>query len=328
MVIFKFEPLYKIRPWGGNFIEKQFKRKIIPESAHIGESWEIVDRPKDQSIVNEGKHQGCTLRQIILNNCRDIMGPNWNKNARFPILVKWLDCKERLSLQVHPPKRIAKQLGGQPKTENWYVANTTGNSGLFIGFKKCTDQKVLRKALEDGDAESLCFRTTSDKGDSILVESGRIHAIDKGNLILEIQQNSDTTYRVYDWGRVDLDNKPRKLHINESLQSINFKDIKPQLIKNNNDIKQMVLASCENFRITKFIFFKGTKFLIKNENIECILLHLVEGKMKIDGTTINKGDQVMSPYFSACELTILEDSIVLITDHFVNQQNLDCALSN
>ena len=328
MVIFKFEPLYKIRPWGGNFIKRQFNRKIKPESSHIGESWEIVDRPEDQSIVNEGKHKGFTLRQIILNNCHNIMGPNWKQNARFPILVKWLDCKERLSLQVHPPKRIAKKLGGQPKTENWYVANTTANSGLFIGFKKNTDPKVFQKALKDGKAESLCYRTSSNKGDSILVESGRIHAIDKGNLILEIQQNSDTTYRVYDWDRVDLDNKPRKLHINESLKSINFKDIKPQLIKNNKDIKQLEIANCENFRITKYLFRKGTEFFIKKENIECILLHLVEGKMKIDAKTINKGEQLMSPYSSACKLTILEDSILLITDHFVNEQNLNCALSN
>jgi mannose-6-phosphate isomerase len=297
MVIFKFEPLYKIRPWGGNFIKRQFNRKIKPESSHIGESWEIVDRPEDQSIVNDGKHKGLTLRQIILNNCHDIMGPNWKQNARFPILVKWLDCKERLSLQVHPPKKIAKKLGGQPKTENWYVANTTENSGLFIGFKKITDQKVFQKALKDGKAESLCYRTTSNKGDSILVESGRIHAIDKGNLILEIQQNSDTTYRVYDWGRVDLDNKPRRLHINESLKSINFKDIKPQLIKNNKNTKQLEIANCENFRITKYLFRKGTEFLIKKENVECNLLHLVEGKMKIDAITVKKGTKLCLPIF-------------------------------
>lgn len=328
MVIFKFEPLYKTRPWGGSFIERQFNRKIIPESSHVGESWEIVDRPEDQSIISEGDYKGHTLRKIILENCHDIMGPNWNQNARFPILVKWLDCKERLSLQVHPPKKIAKLLGGQPKTENWYIANTTENSGLFIGFKKVTDPEVFQKALKDGKAESLCFRTTSSKGDSILVESGRIHAIDKGNLILEIQQNSDTTYRVYDWGRVGLDKKPRKLHINESLKSINFKDIKPKLIKNNKDIKQLELANCENFRIIKYIFSKFTEFLIKKENIECILLHLVEGKMKINEMTVNKGEQVMSPYFSACKINILEDSVLLITDHFVNQQNLDSALSN
>ena len=328
MVIFKFEPLYKIRPWGGNFIESQFNRKIIPKSSYIGESWEIVDRLEDQSIINDGDYKGYTLRQIILENCYDIMGPNWDQNARFPILVKWLDCKERLSLQVHPPKKIARQLGGQPKTENWYIANSTENSGLFIGFKKVTDPEVFKKALQDGKAESLCYRTSSSKGDSILVESGRIHAIDKGNLILEIQQNSDTTYRVYDWERVGVDKKPRKLHIHESLKCINFKDIKPKLIKNNKDIKKLELANCENFRITKYIFSKSTEFLIKKENIECILLHLVEGRVEINGMTVNKGEQVMSPYFSACEIKMLEDSVLLITDHFVNQQNLDSALSN
>ena len=100
------------------------------------------------------------------------------------------------------------------------------------------------------------------------------------------------------------------------------------MIKNNKDIEQLEIANCENFRITKYLFRKDTEFLIKRENIECILLHLVEGRIKIDAITVNKGEQIMSPYFSACELTILEDSVLLITDHFVNQQNLDCALSN
>jgi mannose-6-phosphate isomerase len=328
MVIFKFEPLYKIRPWGGTYIKNQFNRKIELQSSRIGESWEIVDRPRDQSFVSTGNHKGCSLRQIILNDCHGIMGPNWDPNAAFPILVKWLDCKERLSLQVHPPEEIAKQLGGQPKTENWYIANSTEKAGLFIGFKKPTDKKIFRKALQNNMAESLCFRTNSCKGDSILVESGRIHAIDKGNLILEIQQNSDTTYRVYDWGRVDLNNKPRKLHLEQSLQSINFKDTKPRIIKHTNDLEQIELANCENFRIIKHNLKKGTKFLIKKENIECVLLHLIEGHLKIDDAYIHKGEQIMSPYFSACELTILEDSILLVTDHFVNQQNLDCTLSH
>lgn len=328
MVIFKFEPLYKVRPWGGTIIKKRFCREINAKSNNIGESWEVVDRAEAQSVVNDGPMKGQSLRQIIQNNSNDIMGPNWNKNARFPILVKWLDCKERLSLQVHPPKEIAVQLGGQPKTENWYVANSNANAGLFLGFKKNTKQKQFEKALKDGIVESICHRTKSCIGDSILVESGRIHAIDKGNLILEIQQNSDTTYRVYDWGRVDENKKPRKLHIKESLQCINFNDVKPEIIRTNRTNKKRVIADCDNFRITKFNLKADSKFIIKHAKTECILLHLIEGSIRIDNTIIKNGEQVLSPYFSECKLTILEDSTFLVTDHFVNQQNLDISLSN
>jgi mannose-6-phosphate isomerase len=328
MIIFKFEPLYKTRPWGGTRIRKQFNRKIKIESSRIGESWEIVDRQKNQSVVSLGKYKGQSLRKIISNDCNSIMGPNWNPKIPFPILVKWLDCKERLSLQVHPPEKVAQLFGGQPKTENWYIANCEEKAGLFIGFNKSTNKQIFQKALQDGSTESLCYRMNSSKGDSILVESGRIHAIDKGNLILEIQQNSDTTYRVYDWGRVDINNKPRQLHLEESLKSIDFKDTKRNVIKHNVNLEKIELANCKNFRITKHNLKKGTKFMLKKEFTECILLHLIEGKFKVSDSVVNAGEQIMSPYFSACELTILEESILLVTDQFVNQQNLTCSLSH
>ena len=129
-----------------------------------------------------------TIREILELNHPQIMGPGWDQKKRFPILVKWLDCAKRLSLQVHPPKELANSLKGEPKTENWYIAHTWSDSGIYVGLKSGTTKDKFLKALVEKRLESVCHRIPSSAGDSILVESGRLHAIDAGNLILEIQQ--------------------------------------------------------------------------------------------------------------------------------------------
>ena len=328
MNIIKFDPLYHRRPWGGTTIKDFFDRKIKFKSNNIGESWEIVDRREAQSLVVNGTYKGKTLRELISEHCQIIMGPNWPKNARFPILVKWLDCTERLSLQVHPPEQVANDLGGEPKTENWYVARATENAGLFIGLKRNSTKQKFKSAINSEKAETLCHRVKSKGGDSILVESGRIHAIDKGNLILEIQQNSDTTYRVYDWGRLGINNKPRELHIEESLKSINFNDIEPKLLNTQNSGKSIQLTKCKYFRITKYKAHKGEDMCIKKANVDCAIIHLVSGLIKVGKDLINKGEQILSPYDSECILTIVNDSTLLVTDQFVNKHNLDGIDSN
>jgi mannose-6-phosphate isomerase len=320
--IIKFDPLYQERPWGGTTIKEFFDRKIKLKSNKIGESWEIVDRPEAQSLAINGTYKRRTLRQIISNHCQIIMGPNWSKNARFPILVKWLDCTERLSLQVHPPEEVAHDLGGEPKTENWYIANATENAALFIGHKRNVSKQKFKSAITSEKVETLCHRVKSKEGDSILVESGRIHAIDQGNLILEIQQNSDTTYRVYDWGRLGINNKPRELHIEESLKSINFNDIEPTLLNTQNSGKIVQLAKCKFFRITKYDARKGEEILIKKAKVDCAIIHLVSGFLKVGKDFINKGEQVLSPYESECILTVVNHSTFLVTDQFVNKHNL------
>jgi len=123
----RFQPLYRERVWGGRMLETTFGR-TLPPSSPIGESWEIVDRPEAQSIVASGSLAGMTLRAVIEKHGAAVMGPSWPAERRFPLLVKWLDCRERLSLQVHPPQNIAKELGGEPKTENWYIAHSTADA--------------------------------------------------------------------------------------------------------------------------------------------------------------------------------------------------------
>jgi mannose-6-phosphate isomerase len=227
--LLRFEPLYQERVWGGRALETALGR-TLPAGAVIGESWEVVDRPEAQSVVAGGAWAGQTLHAVLQLAGADVMGPDWRRGRPFPILVKWLDCRERLSLQVHPPAEIAEELQGEPKTENWFIAATAPGSRLIVGLRRGTTRAQFERAIADGTVESCVHAFGVAAGDSILVHSGQVHAIDAGNLILEIQQNSDTTYRVFDWNRTGLDGKPRELHREPALESIDFSDTHPELI--------------------------------------------------------------------------------------------------
>ena len=318
MFFLRFIPIYKQKIWGGRCFKDLFKRSLIPNYT-VGESWELVDRPGDQSVVAEGKYQGKTLRFILENDGLNLMGPHWDCSRRFPILVKWLDCQDRLSLQVHPPEAIAKELNGEPKTECWYIANKNSNAELIAGLKKNVTRKSFAKALEQKTLTSLVHRIPVKNGDSLFVPSGRLHAIDKGNLILEIQQNSDTTYRVYDWERLGLDGKPRNLQLEESLKSIDFDDFEPS-ISPSNDQKESVIADCNYFRIRKFkLVSKDEPIFLKEGNTR--LLHLVKGNLTVIDNQKNRyllsaGQNALLSYAGEWKLFTTEDSILLITDNF------------
>lgn len=315
MEIYKFEPIYKERVWGGTGFSKKLNRSV-PDNLKIGESWEIVDRDEDQSEVTSGKHKGFTLRQLIADHSEYLMGPTWPKDNPFPLLIKWLDCSERLSLQVHPPKEISDQLGGEPKTENWYVFSATPQAGLFVGLKKNVDKGIFTEALNQNRAEKFCHRVSSQDGDSILVKSGRIHAIDAGNLILEIQQNSDTTYRVFDWERVGLDGKPRTLHIDQSLKCIDFADYEPMPIKTSPDKAVQCLADSELFKIFKHSTTADSSTMLKKANEQCIIISVIKGEISIDDEKIGLGEQCISPFGEECEVRCEDESSFLVTRDF------------
>ncbi|HRE79979.1 MAG TPA: class I mannose-6-phosphate isomerase, partial [Opitutaceae bacterium] len=244
----RFKPLYQDRVWGGRALETALGRDL-PADRPIGEAWEIVDRPEAQSVVQGGLWDGLTLRAVIEKHGSQVMGPAYPVQRPFPLLVKWLDCRERLSLQVHPPAEIAPALKGEPKTENWFIADSVAGAGLLVGLKAGTTRGQFTQALVDQSLENCVHRFPVAPGDSILVRSGTVHAIDGGNLILEIQQNSDTTYRVYDWGRVGLDGKPRQMHVAESLASIDWNLFEPSPVRHAE--VPAVLAEAKEFRIRR-----------------------------------------------------------------------------
>ena len=217
---------------------------------------------------------------------------------------------------MHPPAAIAPILGGEPKTENWYIAECEEDASLIVGLKQGVTREQFTQALEDNEVTACVHRFPVKPGDSILVESGRMHAIDAGNLILEIQQNSDTTYRVYDWGRVGLDGAPRQLHIKQSLQSIDFNDFEPETLKIVPGAQ--TLADCKEFRIRKFELKPGGDTLELPAGESARLIHAVKGRVidRLSGTGLANGGNYLQPFVTGVSLSANEPATVLVTDQF------------
>ncbi len=217
------------RIWGGRKLAGLFG-KNLPTNKRIGESWEIVDRPEAQSVVARGPLKGRTLHELWTENRSSIFGEVPDA-PRFPLLIKLLDAHEKLSLQVHPPEEVAAKLGGEPKSEFWYVADADPGTELFLGFREPITREQFEKALRNGTAANFVHKISVKPGDPAFLPAGRLHAVGAGNLLIEIQQNSDTTYRVFDWNRLDDRGKSRQLHIEQALQCIDFDDVRPRLLQ-------------------------------------------------------------------------------------------------
>jgi len=227
---FIFQPILKERIWGGRELERLYA-KPLPPGKPIGESWEISDRPGDASVIANGALAGKTLRWLMENHAAEILGKaKPAAEGRFPLLCKILDAREKLSLQVHPPADKAKKLKGEPKTEMWFIADAAPDASLYVGLKRGVTRSEFEKKIADGSVADCFHRILVRAGDAMFLPSGRVHAIGDGLVIFEIQQNSDTTYRVFDWNRVGLDGKPRELHVAQSLASIDFNDFEPKLV--------------------------------------------------------------------------------------------------
>jgi mannose-6-phosphate isomerase len=225
-----FKPVFQERIWGGRNIERLYG-KPLPPNVPIGESWEICDRADVQSEIINGPLAGKNLHWLMQHHRSELMGKAAALNERFPLLIKILDAEEKLSLQVHPPANKAQALGGEPKTEMWYIAQAKPGAELYVGLRKNVTRGEFETKIGEGTVEKCFHRVPVNTGDAMFLPSGRVHAIGAGLVIFEIQQNSDTTYRVFDWNRVDAHGKPRQLHVKESLECIDFADFEPGAIR-------------------------------------------------------------------------------------------------
>ena len=242
-----FEPIFIERIWGGRQLESKLHKNLPPQK-RIGESWEIVDRPEAQSVAAAGPLRGKTLHELWTNHRQKIFG-QVPDNQHFPLLIKILDAREKLSVQVHPPENIAARLGGEPKSEFWYVVDAGSNAELFTGFREPMQREKFEEHLRQGDLIDHVHKLRIQAGDAVFLPAGRLHAIGEGILLIEIQQNSDTTYRVFDWNRTDpATGGKRDLHIEQAIRCIDFEDVRPKLIES----KGESLISNHLFEIQKW----------------------------------------------------------------------------
>ena len=284
-----FEPLPLERVWGGRHFETLLG-KTLPHGAVIGELWEIVDRPEAQSVVHEGPLKGATLHDLWSKHRTSLFGERHatNPSFRFPLLIKLLDARERLSVQVHPPAHLAKELKGEPKTECWYFLHAAEGASVYAGLRKGVTRTDFEASLTDGTVEEKLHRATARAGESILIPSGRLHAIGEGLVIVEVQQNSDTTYRVFDWNRKGLDGKPRQLHVPESMASIDFEDYEPNITP----ASEPIVADCPHFHVEKKHLAGPT---LATEPGDFAIITCLTGSVECEGVTMNPGSFLLVP---------------------------------
>jgi mannose-6-phosphate isomerase len=290
----------KERVWGGRKLELLY-RKPLPPGVPIGESWEISDRPGDESVVAQGPWAGRSLRWLMENHGPEILGEARVAGGRFPLLIKILDAREVLSVQVHPPADIAVQLRGEPKTEMWFVADADPGAELLAGLRKGTTKSDFQRQLQKGTVAESLHRLPVQRGDALFLPSGRIHALGAGVVVFEIQQNSDTTYRVFDWNRVGLDGRPRALHVPESLASIDFSDIEPALAQavhvasRGGAVRELV--SDELFTVRHCSLRSGEAMALPDGKMQ--IIGVLSGSARVSGNTkevlVRAGDFVLLP---------------------------------
>jgi len=295
----KFAPIFKDRIWGGTKL-KSILNKHTP-SSRIGESWEISAVKGDVSIVSNGFLKGQQLSDLVQQFKGDLLGEKNFKRFgdKFPLLIKFIDAKDDLSIQLHPNDQLAKERHDSfGKTEMWYVMQAEENAHLIVGFnKKVSKDSYLHHVKEKSLTQILNFDQVK-KGDTYFIEVGRIHAIGAGVLLAEIQQTSDITYRIYDWDRVDDQGNARELHNELAIDAIDFdmeNDFKKDYLKTENHSNQMV--KCPYFT-TNFIPLSGT--VSKHNEFDSFIIYMcMEGSVEVqlldETTIIEKGETILVP---------------------------------
>lgn len=223
-----FGPVYKSYLWGGQQIASRFRRAATPSVC--AESWELSAHPDGMSVATNGPLVGLSLEALAQRFGGALTGSRAPDPRRFPLLMKLIDARQNLSVQVHPSDATAARVRGEAKTEMWLVLGRETGSAIYAGMKPGTTADSFRKSLTDGTAADCLFRLDTHPGDALFIPGGTVHAIGAGNLIYEVQQTSNTTYRLYDWDRVDAQGNPRPLQIEEGFQVIDFSLPAPRMI--------------------------------------------------------------------------------------------------
>jgi mannose-6-phosphate isomerase len=294
----QFEPVLKRAIWGGRRLQSVLG-KSLPPGDDYAESWEVVDRTDQQSVVSVGPLAGTTLRQLLATRGPEMLGRH-HPQARFPLLLKFLDAADRLSLQVHPDDARAALLDPPDlgKTETWVVLEAVPGSLIYAGLKPGVDRAAFERELARGSCET-CFHSFEPRvGDCVFLPAGTVHAIGEGLLIAELQQASDCTYRLFDWNRVGADGKSRQLHVDDGLEAIDFAagPVNPQQPVATDQPHVSRLVACDKFVLDRWTFDNPRELNLENA---CRLLIVLEGAVRIAGgasdVLLSKGGTVFLP---------------------------------
>lgn len=302
--ILRLQPIYKEKIWGGRKLDSFFKRNL--PAGKIGESWEVSDYGKDLSVILNGELKGKTLREAYQAQPESILGKPKIPFSGFPLLVKIIDAQDRLSVQVHPDDRYAeeKDPDSSGKKEAWYILQADPKSEIVCGFSESLDRSVYQQMIEKNEAEKPLQTFHSEQGNAFMITPGTIHAIGKGNLILEVQQSSDSTYRVYDYGRLGDDGKPRPLHIQKSLDVLNFQksDLSEFLKGESADWKfgkRKILNRNDKF-FFEILSSNDTAFLPEVSDRPLFrIITVIKGELTVSGECFQSGDSFILTAFGA-----------------------------
>lgn len=283
--------------WGGNRLREEYGK--VSDADKIAESWELSCHKDGQSIISNGEFKGLTLSEFIEKQGKEVLGDNCKKFEYFPILIKLIDAKDNLSVQVHPNNDYALRVEGEyGKTEMWYIVDCDPGAELLYGFKNNISKEEFERRIKDNTLLEVTNNVPVHKGDVFFIESGTLHAIGKGILIVEIQQNSNTTYRIYDYGRVGADGKPRQLHIEKAVEVTELTPPKyptkavGDVIKKDGYSTQL-LSKCEYFRVNKVQ--TDTKCDLEAGKGSFISILVLDGTGTVDGVELKKGDSCFIP---------------------------------
>ena len=304
--------------WGGTRLPCEWN-KCTPDGGTVGESWELTVRKKEMSVIQNGTLAGVTVGELLRDNSSALMGKSTLPNGEFPLLVKFIDAADRLSVQVHPDDAYAARVeNDRGKTEMWYIVDADEDAEIICGLADGFDNAAFRDALKNGELMSALKTQKVRKGETYFIPAGLPHAIGKGILITEIQQNCDLTYRVYDYDRRGADGSLRELHIDKACDVIRpFDDAEIDAIRYSRGIpasRQDVLADCDYFRVEKLDLCKSTQTLSQNGHLRHLLCIAGDGQIECDGTSYPffRGDSILLP---ACleNITLMGSGTVLIS---------------
>ena len=296
----KFKPIFKERIWGGDKLPLLLNKKY--SIAHCGESWELSGVQDDISVVSEGFLKGNNLEELIEVYMGELVGEKIYDQfgTEFPLLIKYIDANDRLSIQVHPDDELSKERhGAYGKTEMWYVVDAEEGAELISGFNRTIDRDSYLIAMENGKLENLLQFDPVKQGDVFFIPAGRVHAIGKGIVVAEIQQTSDVTYRIFDYNRVDDQGKSRELHTELALDAINFEHYPfgqtDYQLKLNEPVE---LAKCNYF--TTNLLQLTTNLERDFSSIDSFVIYLcLEGGYTLhwesESATVQKGETLLVP---------------------------------